>query len=532
LVTSVTTHANYYELNGTYVSGAAFSNAEKITFDFYQTGNVGATGPTGPTGADSTVSGPTGPTGATGATGVDGLSITGATGATGATGVTGPTGPTGADGTIGVDGATGATGPTGPTGVTGATGIDGANGVTGATGATGVTGVTGPTGPTGVTGSSGPTGSTGVFIGATAPDTGILWADTTIAASLGVPVGGVTGNYLVKSSANDYDTAWSSQATAFKNLVINGDMQVAQRSTSVASITASSYNTADRWQQNMDSLGTWTQSVENDAPTGSGFRKSLKVLCTTADASPAAGDFLQVRQQIEGQNLQHILKGTSSAKELTLSFWVKSNVTGTYIVGLRDNDNTRIVSKSYTISASATWEKKTLTFPADTTGAFDNDNASSLSMNFWLGGGTTFTSGTLQTTWASETAANTAVGQTNLAAATNNYWQVTGVQLEVGSTATEFEFLPAQTELALCQRYYQIKNCVVQNAAGIYQTVHLPVMMRTYPTTITSTFESGTGATFLSFSGATVTGDKGLGVYQNANHNALAVASIALSAEL
>jgi hypothetical protein len=272
----------------------------------------------------------------------------------------------------------------------------------------------------------------------------------------------------------------------FRNIIINGDMQVAQRSSSVASITTGGYYTADRWQQNMDSLGTWTQSVENDAPTGSGFRKSLKVLCTTADASPAAGDFLQVRQQIEGQNLQQIAKGTSSAKELTLSFWVKSNVTGTYIVGLRDNDNTRIVSKSYTISASATWEKKTLTFPADTTGAFDNDNASSLSMNFWLGGGTTFTSGTLQTTWASETAANTAVGQTNLAAATNNYWQVTGVQLEVGSTATEFEFLPAQTELALCQRYFW-KGYVA--AGGVFGGAggSVPIIGWGFPTTMRAT---------------------------------------------
>jgi hypothetical protein len=232
-------------------------------------------------------------------------------------------------------------------------------------------------------------------------------------------------------------------------------MQVAQRSTSVTGVTANGYNTADRWNVDMSSLGTWTQSVENDAPTGSGFRKSLKVLCTTADASPAAGDFKQIQQRIEGQNLQHILKGTSSAKELTFSFWVKSNVTGTYIVELFDVDNTRQVSKSYTINASATWEKKTITFSADTTGAFDNDNANSFQITFWLGAGTTYASGTLNTSWASKTDANRAVGQTNLAASTNNYWQITGVQLEVGSTATEFEFLPAQVELALCQRYFQ-----------------------------------------------------------------------------
>jgi hypothetical protein len=239
----------------------------------------------------------------------------------------------------------------------------------------------------------------------------------------------------------------------FKNLIINGAMQVAQRGTSVTGVTASGYYTVDRWRTVIGTQGTWTQSVENDGPTGSGFRKSLKMLCTTADASPAAGDSLRISQAIEGQNLQQITKGTSSAKELTVSFWVKSNVTGTYIVELYDNDNTRQVSKSYTINASATWEKKTITIPADTTGAFDNDNADSLYLQFWLGAGTTWTSGTLNTSWASVTNANRAVGVTNLAAATDNYWQVTGVQLEVGSVATEFEFLPIDVELARCQRY-------------------------------------------------------------------------------
>jgi hypothetical protein len=241
----------------------------------------------------------------------------------------------------------------------------------------------------------------------------------------------------------------------FKNLIINGDMQVAQRNTSVASITAGGYFTADRFKVDITTMGTWTQSVENDAPTGSGFRKSLKMLCTTADASPAADDQIAVRQFIEGQNLQHIAKGTSSAKELTLSFWVKSNVTGTYIAELFDQDNTRQVSKSYTISASATWEKKTLTFPADTTGALDNDNAASFFVGFWLGVGTDRSSGTLNTSWASNTNANRAVGQTNLAASTNNYWQITGVQLEVGNTATEFEFKPYETEFRTCERYFQ-----------------------------------------------------------------------------
>jgi hypothetical protein len=240
---------------------------------------------------------------------------------------------------------------------------------------------------------------------------------------------------------------------AFRNLLINGAMQVAQRGTSATGITTSGYYTVDRWGISISSLGTWTQTVENDAPTGSGFAKSLKILCTTADATPAASDFLAIEQRIEGQNLQSIRKGTSSAQQLTLSFWVKSNVTGTYVLELRDVDNTRQVSAAYSVVSSNTWEKKTIVFPADTTGVLDNDNLESLRVNFWQGAGSDRTSGTLNTTWATSVNANRAVGQTNLAAATNNYWQVTGVQLEVGAVATPFEFKPFAQELIECQRY-------------------------------------------------------------------------------
>jgi hypothetical protein len=254
-----------------------------------------------------------------------------------------------------------------------------------------------------------------------------------------------------------------------RNVVINGAMQVAQRGTSVTGITAETYNTADRWKTVLSSLGTWTQTVENDAPTGSGFGKSLKMNCTTADASPSAGDYLTIATKLEGQNVQQFLKGTASAKQFSLSFWVKSNVTGTYIAELIDNDNTRRVSISYSVSASATWEKKTITFPADTTGVLDNDNAGSLDVNFWLGAGSTFTGGSpLQTTWG--TATNTrAVGQTNLASATNNYWQVTGVQLEAGAVATPFEVEPFAETLAKCQRYYQKSYLLATNPGSVSQ---------------------------------------------------------------
>ena len=282
------------------------------------------------------------------------------------------------------------------------------------------------------------------------------------------------------------------QQLSNRNVVINGAMQVAQRGTSVASITGVGYRTADRWRQAVVSLGTWTQSVEADAPTGSGFRKSLKVLCTTADASPAAGDLVLIDQFLEGQNVQQFLKGTSSAKQFALSFWVKSNVTGTYIAELTDNDNTRSVSASYTVAVSGTWEKKTIIFPADTTGAFDNDNATSLVVRWYLGAGTNYTSGTLATTWVSTVTANTAVGQTNLAAATSNYWQVTGVQLEAGAVATPFEFEYYGVTLAKCQRYYtKLQSSTAAyigqgqarsgSAFVLYGSVPLPTTMRISP---------------------------------------------------
>ena len=245
----------------------------------------------------------------------------------------------------------------------------------------------------------------------------------------------------------------------FRNICINGDFSVAQRGTSASSISSgATYNTCDRWNFSVNSLGTWTQSQSTDVPTGQGFTSSLKMDCTTADASPSAGDYCIIEQIIEGQNLQYLKKGTSSAESLTLSFWVKSNKTGTYTAELADTDNTRHISKSYTISSASTWEKKIITFDGDTTGAFNNDNASSLELNFWLGAGSNWTSGTLNTSWGATVNANRAVGNVNLADSTSNEWYVTGVQLEAGEVASDFEFLPYDVNLQRCQRYYQVYN--------------------------------------------------------------------------
>ena len=264
-------------------------------------------------------------------------------------------------------------------------------------------------------------------------------------------------------------TSSSGRPLTNRNLVINGAMQIAQRNTSVTGITTNGYYTADRWATIFSSAGTWTMNVESSGPANTEFRSSANVICTTADSSLAAGDFFIFQQRIEGQNVQGIKKGTSAAESLTVSFYVKSSNTGTYICEFQDVDNTRHISKSYTINAANTWEKKTITVPPDTTGQFDNDNATSLQLLFWLAAGTDWSSGTLNSSaWASNTNANRAVGQLNLANLSGNYWAVTGIQLETGTVATPFEMRNIGQELALCQRYFEksYPASVVPGASG------------------------------------------------------------------
>ena len=261
-------------------------------------------------------------------------------------------------------------------------------------------------------------------------------------------------------------TAKTSYSDApFRNIIINGDMSIAQRGTSTASVTSTGYNACDRWKNVLNTLGTFTVSQDTSVPTGQGFAKSFKMACTTADASPAAGDFNALIQTIEGQNVQYLKKGTASAESLTVSFWVKSNKTGTYTCEFRDSDNIRSISQTYTISSVDTWEKKTITIDGDTTGAFDNDNGNSLQMWFWLGAGTDYTGGTLNTSWsASTTNQRVSSSNVNIADSTSNTWYITGVQLEAGTTASDFEFLPYDVNLRRCYRYcYRINGNAIDD---------------------------------------------------------------------
>jgi len=281
-----------------------------------------------------------------------------------------------------------------------------------------------------------------------------------------------------------------------RNIVINGAMNVAQRSASVAALgAAAGYFTLDRWKFiTAGSAGRFTMSQTADGPNGVSAN-CLKVDCTTADTSIAAGEYLILTQYFEGQDLQSIGKGVVGAKEITVSFYVKANAAFTFGCELYDEDNTRQITKLFTTTAG--WVRHELTFPADVddgSSPFVDDNAASLQLSFWIHGGATFTGGTLNTAaWANVTQANRAAGIDSFFSSTDNNFFITGVQMEVGSVATPFEHRSFGEELALCQRYFHRWDSTVSvynnlcmgmtlgSTAG-RGVVNYPVNMRAIPT--------------------------------------------------
>tara|TARA_Y100000592_G_scaffold4882_1_gene6982 strand:+ start:1491 stop:2573 length:1083 start_codon:yes stop_codon:yes gene_type:complete len=287
----------------------------------------------------------------------------------------------------------------------------------------------------------------------------------------------------------DLATASEEGSLANRNYFYNGDMQIYQRgSTAVASDSIA--RTLDRWRMYNYSDGAVTVTQDTNAPSATAFTKSLKIDVTTADSSIGADEVAFIQQRFEGQDLQNFLKGTSSAKKGTLQFWVSSPKTGTHIVEWYDTDNSRQISKTYTISSANTWEFKTITFDADTTGTWNNDNLQSLEITWWLCAGTNFTSGTLNTTWGSVTAANRAVGQVNVFDNTSNNFYLTGVQLELGEVATPFKHETYIDSLARCQRYFQISGtartygivAAQHTATNCYSNLRWWQLMRAAPT--------------------------------------------------
>jgi len=247
----------------------------------------------------------------------------------------------------------------------------------------------------------------------------------------------------------------NSQIGGRRNIVINGAMQISQRSTSETGLGATTgYHTVDRFVLNMgNTAGRLTMSQESITDL-SGFAKAVKLDCTTADTSIASNERLIFVQRFEGQDLQQIKKGTSDAERVTVSFYVKGNANATYTLELADEDNSRFVAQEFSVTSS--WTRVVKTFVADTTGKFDNDNAHSMSLNIWLHAGSDFTGGTF-TSNTVHTTANQRVGdnQTSFYDSTDRTFFITGVQLEVGEQATPFEHRSFGEELGLCQRYYQ-----------------------------------------------------------------------------
>jgi hypothetical protein len=271
------------------------------------------------------------------------------------------------------------------------------------------------------------------------------------------------------SRARDFaDLAGSADAGGItgKNLIINGAMQVAQRGTSVSvSATATVYGACDRWKIYNSNGGAFDFKQSTDVPSGQGFSNSLQVDVTTASASPSSSHYSFLSHRFEGQDLQRLKKGTANAERLTLSFWVKSSVTGTMAIEMYDADNTRSCSKTFTVNTADTWEYKTITYPADTTGTFDNDNADSLGLNIWIMAGTNFTSGSVSGTWGTPVTADRASAY-NIYSSTSNNLYFTGFQLEVGEAATPFEHRSFGDELARCQRYYEYIQYDIGAVAG------------------------------------------------------------------
>ena len=304
----------------------------------------------------------------------------------------------------------------------------------------------------------------------------------------------------------------NSQLGGRRNIIINGAMQVAQRSTSETDVfDASQYETIDRFKINGSTSGRATMTQTADGP--SGFANCLKLACTTADTSIAAGEFGIIRYLIEGQDLQQIKKGTSDAEKVTISFYVKGNANATYQLEFKDGDNNRVNAQTFNVTTS--WNRIILTFDADTTGAFDDDNAASVQLNFWLHAGSTYTSGTFTSnTWQDGSASDgIRVGSiSSFFDSTDRTFFLTGLQMEVGEQATPFEHRSFGEELNLCRRYFTVLangsekiNASIcpgayYTANIIFHSVILPVEMRTAPSMVTTngtnyyiSFSNGSG---------------------------------------
>jgi len=285
----------------------------------------------------------------------------------------------------------------------------------------------------------------------------------------GLPDGTVDADTLATDSVTAVkipDTVEADLKSGRKNLIINGGMQVAQRGTSETGVTSSGYKTCDRFIFSRN-IGTWTIDQSTDAPDG--FSNSLKMTCTTTE-TPGISSEVGFMYYPEAQDLQHLNYGSSSAKKITISFWVKCSETGDFVLEVLQNDSLRHIGHLVTINSADTWEYKTVTFDGDTSGTINNDNGQGLTIKWWtfIASETYQATGSLQTSWGALDQGGRGYGQTiNILDATSDYFAITGVQLELGDTATDFEYRSYGEELALCQRYAVVFANSTSGKSGI-----------------------------------------------------------------
>ena len=301
---------------------------------------------------------------------------------------------------------------------------------------------------------------------------------------------GVTVTGIMTATEINYT---GSQNLSNRNKIINGGMVIAQRATSATVSTSYvGYKTVDRFTVSIGGGAVFTMSQSGDHPEG--FSKSMKFDCTTADADAGTGDSFRVIYKGEGYDVQDIGKGTSGAKPVTLSFYIKTNKTGNYQVNWRDLDNSRMVCGTYTVNSANTWERKVITFPTETSnGQFNNSNSAQLYLEWWFISGTSYNSGTAHATWDAYNNANRAANlNVNIGDNTDNVLYLTGVQFEIGSVATPFEHRSFHDDYLRCCRYYFGGANTYSSGANYYGSVYSsgasmvrvphPVPMRSTPT--------------------------------------------------
>ena len=267
-----------------------------------------------------------------------------------------------------------------------------------------------------------------------------------------------------------------------RNRIINGDMRIDQRNAGASVTLADGIYNIDRWQGSVSQVSK--VSIQRSAVAPDNFTNS-QLLTVTSPITFGAGDYCGNAQSIEGYNTADLSFGTAAAKPVTVSFWVRSSITGTYSATLQNEAFNRTNSKAYTISSANTWEYKTITFTGDTSGTWLTDNRLGIKIYFALGMGSTY-GGATDGSWTS-TPKLAVTGQTNWASTNGATFYITGVQLEPGSTATPFERRSYGQELALCQRYFQKLTLAplgqVLSIRHVYQPVYaLKTTMRATPT--------------------------------------------------